>query len=102
MQNICLSVIILSFWQLICLSVKIEGSIDSKLNNVQLNARGNISQFRLENSTSQPAENRVKQSQKMIHNAFSQMDRGTVIRGTIVLTGFIILLGLYIGTKRFL
>jgi len=47
-------------------------------------------------------KNRLDQGKEIIHDAFANMDRGTLIRGTIVLAGITSLILLYIGIKTFL
>ncbi len=47
-------------------------------------------------------KHRIDQSKDMIHDAFAQMNRGTIIRGTIVLVGITCLVFMYIGIKTFL
>ena len=48
------------------------------------------------------AKNRLDQSKEMVHDVFANMDRGTIIRGAIVLTGITGLVLLYVGIKAFL
>ncbi|CAF1228656.1 unnamed protein product [Adineta ricciae] len=45
---------------------------------------------------------RIDQSKNIIHNTFSQIDRGTFIRATIVLAGITALILMYVGLKAFL
>jgi len=47
-------------------------------------------------------KNHIEQGKKIIHDAFVDMDRGTIIRGAIVLAGITCLVLLYIGIKSFL
>lgn len=47
-------------------------------------------------------KNRIEQGKDIIHDAFANMDRGTVLRGAIVLAGITCLVLLYIGIKTFL
>lgn len=47
-------------------------------------------------------KNRLDQGKDIIHDAFVNMDRGTIIRGTIVLAGITCLVLMYIGIKTFL
>jgi len=46
--------------------------------------------------------NSLNQSQEITNDAFSHMDRGTLIRGTIVLAGITGLVLLYVGIKALL
>ena len=48
------------------------------------------------------SKNRLVQGQEILHDAFSKMDRGTVMRGAIVLAGITCLVLLYVGIKTFL
>lgn len=45
---------------------------------------------------------RFGQGKEIIHNAFANMDRGTLVRGTIVLGSITCLVLMYIGLKTFL
>ncbi|UJR25008.1 hypothetical protein I4U23_006369 [Adineta vaga] len=45
---------------------------------------------------------KIDQSKDMIHDTFAQMDRGTIIRGTIVIAGITAVILMYIGLKAFL
>ncbi len=47
-------------------------------------------------------KNRIDQGKEIIHDAFANMDRGTLIRGTIVLAGITCLVLMYIGIKTLL
>lgn len=47
-------------------------------------------------------KNSLDQGKEMIHDAFSNMDRGTIIRGAIVLAGITGLVVMYVGIKAFL
>ena len=47
-------------------------------------------------------KNRIDQGKEIIHDAFAKMDRGTLIRGVIVLAGITCLVLMYIGIKTFL
>ncbi len=53
-------------------------------------------------TTATSIKNRLDQGKEIIHNAFANMDRGTLIRGTIVLAGIICLVLMYIGIKALL
>jgi len=53
-------------------------------------------------TTATSIKNRLDQGKEIIHNAFANMDRGTLIRGTIVLAGIICLILMYIGIKALL
>lgn len=45
-------------------------------------------------------KNPLDQGKEILHDAFSKMDRGTLIRATIVLGGITCLVLMYIGIKR--
>ena len=45
---------------------------------------------------------RLAQGQEILRDAFAKMDRGTVMRGAIVLAGITCLVLLYVGIKTFL
>lgn len=47
-------------------------------------------------------KNPLDQSKNIIHDAFAKMDRGTLIRATIVLAGITCLILMYIGVKSLL
>jgi hypothetical protein len=47
-------------------------------------------------------KNQLDKSKNIIHDAFAKMDRGTLIRGTIVLAGIACLVLMYIVVKAFL
>jgi hypothetical protein len=47
-------------------------------------------------------KNRLDQGKEIIHDAFANMDRGTLTRATIVLVGITSLVLMYIGIKAFL
>ncbi len=47
-------------------------------------------------------KNRLDQGKEIIHDAFANMDRGTLMRATIVLAGITFLVLIYIGAKAFL
>ena len=52
--------------------------------------------------TATSTKNRLDQGKEIIEDAFSNMDRGTVVRGTIVLAGITCLVLMYVGIKTFL
>ncbi|CAF3691200.1 unnamed protein product [Rotaria socialis] len=48
-----------------------------------------------------PVKNPLSQGKEIINNVFSKMDRGTLMRGIIVLGGITCLVLMYIGIKTF-
>ncbi|CAF1585531.1 unnamed protein product [Adineta ricciae] len=57
-----------------------------------------------ESTTTKPTSIKlqIEQGKDMIHDTFAKMDRGTVIRGAIVIGGITALILLYVGLKTFL
>lgn len=46
--------------------------------------------------------NPLNQGKEIIHDAFAKMDRGTIVRGSIVLAGITCLILMYAGVKALL
>ncbi|CAF1020581.1 unnamed protein product [Adineta steineri] len=56
------------------------------------------------NSTTIPTsiKHRIDQSKNVIHDAFARLDRGTLMRGTIVVVAITCIILMYVGLKSFL
>ena len=97
--DLCLSLIVILFVVLTSTDARKsvrESTSASSLVRDTTSINANLS---LVNTSS---KNRLVQGKEMIHDAFANMDRGTIIRGTIVLTGITGLILLYVGVKAFL
>lgn len=73
-----------------------DNAVSNILSIDNMTVHGNTS------TTATSIKNRLDQGKEIIHNAFANMDRGTLIRGTIVLAGIICLVLMYIGIKALL
>jgi hypothetical protein len=73
-----------------------DSTITNLLSSGNTTNNGNISTMAIY------TKNRIDQGKEIIHNAFANMDRGTIIRGTIVFAGIAGLVLMYVGIKAFL
>jgi hypothetical protein len=79
-------------------------ALSLSLNNVTVNSLStdNTTINRNVSMISTSTKNRLIQGKELIHDAFANMDRGTLMRGTIVLAGITCLFLMYVGIKTFL
>ncbi|CAF4165576.1 unnamed protein product [Rotaria magnacalcarata] len=93
----------LSFMVSLILHLTLPQAIRTLPNSTTLSSLSSTNTINNGNSTEVVAsiKNPLNHGKKIIHAALSKMDRGTLMRGIIVLGGIICLVLMYIGIKTF-
>jgi hypothetical protein len=85
-----------------CLTLTQAAQISPNITNIHLTSTVNMTINGNVTTIATSVKNRLDQSKDLIHDAFSKMDGGTLIRGIIVFAGITGLILMYIGIKTFL
>lgn len=97
--DLCLSLIIILFLILTSTNALRLTRDSTTTNSIVRDNKPMNESISLVNTSS---KNPLVQGKEMINDAFAHMDRGTIIRGIIVLSGITGLILLYVGVKAFL
>ena len=94
----------LSFMIVLFFDLTLTQAIEKSPTNATLNSFSTLNSTINGNVTKAASfiQHRVDQGKDILHDAFAKMDRGTIVRGTIVLAGITCLVLMYIGLKTFL